>query len=378
MSRLSVALCDDFVEERWPSMDRIAAMLAAQLSNGHRGRVSATRVCPEFVRTATRLPFAREAAVAVKADRFLNRFWRYPQHAALLRSRFDLFHVIDHSYAHLVNALPAERTVVTCHDLDAFRSLLEPQSEPRSTAFRSMTKRIAAGLRNAAHVICDTDAIRRDLLDAGLAEPARVSVVPLGVDEKFFGESVPPANGKVDILHVGSTAGRKRIDILLRIVAALAAQFPSLRLIRVGDGLADHQRQLAETLGITKRIVEERAVGEDALAQWYRRAALVVHPSDREGFGLPVLEALASGTPVVASDLPVLREVAGDTATFCTPGDVDEWARTAAELLRERTRRPNRWRARQERGRARARQFTWRRFADGVVGVYEQLAGTHA
>ncbi len=378
MSRLAVALCDDFAEERWPSMDRVAGMLAEQLSTEHADRVAATRVCPRFVRTATRIPGVRAAGAAVKADRFINRFWRYPHHAASLRGRFDLFHVIDHSYAHLVNALPAERTIVTCHDLDAFRSLLEPDADPRSAPFRSMTKRIAAGLGRAAHVICDTDIIRREVIAAKLADPARVSVVPLGVDDRFFVDAVPDGAEAVDLLHVGSTVPRKRVDVLLRVVAGLASEFPTARLIQVGDPLTDDQRQLARELRVDDRVVEREGIDEHALPTCYRGAAIVMQPSDREGFGLPVVEALAAGTPVVASDLPVLREVAGDAATFCRAGDVESWTRTVAGLLRERERCPARWRVRQDAGRRRARQFTWRRFADDVVRVYERLAEARA
>ena len=375
MTRLSIALCDDFAEERWPSMDRVAAMLEAELANGHRARFAAARVRPPFVRAATRVPLVGGAAAATKADRFLNRFWRYPQHAASLRDRFDLFHIVDHSYAHLVHALPADRTVVTCHDLDAFRSLLDPDADPRSAPFRSMTRRIATGLSQAAHVICDTDAIRRDLVAAALVAPDRVSVAPLGVDARFFAPDSPADAATIDLLHVGSTVPRKRIDLLLRSVAAVAAEMPSVRLVRVGDPLTADQRALARTLGIADRIVERVSVDEDALAACYRSAALVLQPSDREGFGLPVVEALASGAPVVASDLPVLREVGGDAVTFCPAGDLDAWCRATLDLLRERASCAGRWRARQDAGRTRARQFTWRRFGDAVAAVYERVAG---
>lgn len=374
MMPLTVALCDDFAEERWPSMERVAARLAGELSNGFRARVAATRVCPPFAHAATRVPVVGGAPAATKADRFLNRFWRYPRRAASLRRQFDLFHVIDHSYAHLVNVLPAERTIVTCHDLDAFRSLIEPEADPRSAPFRSMTRRIAAGLSSAAHVMCDTDAVRRELVSALLVRADRVSVAPLGVDDRFFAEALSAPDEAVDLLHVGSTAARKRIDVLLRIVAAAAIDTPSVRLVRVGDPLLDEHRQLARDLGIADRIVEHRDVDEDALAAFYRHATLVLQPSDREGFGLPVVEALASGTPVVASDLPVLREVGGSAVTFCPPGDVDAWARSVAELLRERVDCPQKWRARREAGRTHARHFSWRRFADRVVTVYEQVA----
>jgi glycosyltransferase involved in cell wall biosynthesis len=372
---LSVALCDDFAEELWPSMDRVAAMLDAELAHDTAQRVHARRVRPPYLRAATRLPMVGAASAATKVDRFLNRFWHYPRHAATLRDRFDVFHVVDHSYAHVALALPARRTVVTCHDMDAFRSVIEPAVDPRSAPFRSMTRRIAAGLRAAAHVVCDTAAIADALVDAALADAGRVSVVPLGVETRFFSAGCSPQDDRVDLLHVGSTVSRKRIDVLLRVIAGLARDIPSLRLVRVGDPLTPAQRELARELDISDRIVERHSIDESALEECYRRAAMVLQPSEREGFGLPLLEALASGTPVVASDLAVLREVGGDAAMFCPVGDVDGWVRTVGDLLRERANCPLRWRARQDTGRARARLFSWRRFADEMIGIYERVAG---
>src|SRR6185295_18885544 len=89
-------------------------------------------------------------------------------------------HVVDHSYAQLVHQLPADRTLVTCHDLDTFRSILEPELEPRSAAFRAMTRRILNGLRQAAHVACDTAATRDGLVRAAGVDAARTTVIPNG------------------------------------------------------------------------------------------------------------------------------------------------------------------------------------------------------
>lgn len=372
---MRIALCDDFAAEQWPSMDRVAAMLDRELSRDRLGRYAVERVCPPFVRAAAVVPPFSRTPSAFKADRMLSRFWRYPRHLRAIRGGFDLFHVIDHSYAHLVHALPPGRAVVTCHDLDAFRSITVPGEEPRSAAFRAMTRRIAAGLGRAARVICDTDAVRRELIATGFVADDRVGVVPLGVDDRFFAApAAPAADDAIEILHVGSTAPRKRVDVLLRVCGRLAASWPALRLVRVGDPLTPEQRRTARDAGIAHRLVELGAIDEDALADRYRRAALVLQPSDREGFGLPVVEALASATPVVASDLPVLREVGGAAVTFCAGGDVDAWVHAVDALLRERAQCPARWQARRDAARARARGFTWARFADGVARVYDEVA----
>jgi glycosyltransferase involved in cell wall biosynthesis len=109
------------------------------------------------------------------------------------------------------------------------------------------------------------------------------------------------------------------------------------------------------------------------LAAVYRRSALVLLPSDREGFGLPVLEALACGTPVVASDIEALREVGGDAVTYCPVGDVACWRASILELLQAR-RRPAEWAARRDAGIARAAAFSWSRYTREIAALYRRLA----
>ena len=385
MKPIRVAICDDFREERWPSMDRVARMLHVQLNTHLANAFRADLVGPPFLRAATRLPLAGRSGTAFNADRFLNRFWRYPRHAEAIAPEYDLFHVVDHSYAHLVHALPPARTVVTCHDLDAFRSVLLPTEEKRSGAFRTMTGEILSGLQRAARVMCDTASVRDELTVRGLVAPERLIVAPLGVDRVFFTArdeaadraaalAAPVPADAVEILHVGTTAERKRIDVLLRVCGALAREIPEVRLTRVGEPLTDEQRRVLGESGIDGRFTAVNHVDESTLAALYRRAAIVLQPSSREGFGLPVIEALASGTPVVASDLSVLREVGGTSVEFCKVGDVEGWRQKVGALLRERSDSALQWNARRERGREYARRFTWERFAADVARVYRDVA----
>src|SRR5262245_18735703 len=366
-------------------MDRVAAMLHAHVQAHHAEAIDARCVCPPFLHAATRLPLAGGSHAAFNVDRFLNRFWRYPRHVERLAGGFDLFHVVDHSYAHLVHSLPPARTIVTCHDLDAFRSVLTPVDERRSGAFRAMTREILSGLQGAARVMCDTASIRDELLTRGLVAAERLVVIPLGVDRVFFttrdeagdraaARVAPMPAGAVEILHVGTTADRKRIDVLIRVVAAHGREMPDVRLTRVGEPLTPSQTRLLHDTGIADRLTAVNGVDEATLAALYRRAALVLQPSAREGFGLPVIEALAAGTPVVASDLTVLREVGASAVEFCKAGDVDAWTEKAAALLRERQEAPLQWGVRRERGREHARRFTWENFAADVVNVYHDVA----
>jgi glycosyltransferase involved in cell wall biosynthesis len=382
---LRVAVCADYPEEGWPSMDRVATMLLAQLRRDYAGEIRATAVCPPFKRRAKRLRAGRPGGAASMADRLINRLWDYPRHVARLRADHEVFHVVDHSYSQLVHQLPGERTVVTCHDLDTFRSILCPREDRHSGPFRVMTRRILAGFRRAARITCDTAAIRDEIVSFGLVAPDRLVVAPVGVGASFASESDPVADrtaarltgtreGTTEILHVGSTIPRKRIDVVLRVLAEVGHGMASLQLVRVGGPFTAGQQRLARDLGVDGRISVLDRVDEPTLAALYRRAALVLLPSDREGFGLPLAEALACGTPVLASDIAVLREVGGDAAEYCAPGDVAAWCVGVTALLEERRDRPNDWAARRAIGIARARQFTWEGFARQLTQIYAELA----
>ena len=135
----------------------------------------------------------------------------------------------------------------------------------------------------------------------------------------------PISDGAIEILHVGSVIKRKRIDTLLEVFALVVKEFPQARLIRVGGQFTAEQIKMVEKLGINRSIKVLPFIDREVLAAVYRRAALVLQTSESEGFGLPVVEAMACGAPVIASDLAVLREVGGEAARFCPVGDVEAW-----------------------------------------------------
>lgn len=383
MSLPRLAVICDYREENWPSMDLVADMLLQNLRQEHAEIIDATRLAPLMRRRFTRSSF--ENGQRFKADRLLNRFWDYPRFLNRHRAEFDLFHVVDHSYAHLVHKLPAERTVVTCHDVDAFRCLFEDKAERRSLLFRSMTKQIMSGLGKAARVTCVSNATRDELLAHELVAPERTVVIPNGVHPSCSPETDPLADAEatrllgqadadtVEILHVGSNITRKRIDVLLKVFAAVRKEFPDARLIRVGGRLTSEQTKLAEQLGIAGAITVLPHLERNVLAAIYRRASLLLQPSEREGFGLPVVEALACGTPVVATDLAVLREVGGEAAVYCAVGDLTSWAESVTGLLAERSRESEQYRKRRTAAIAQAAKFSWAEHARQMVTLYQEV-----
>jgi glycosyltransferase involved in cell wall biosynthesis len=383
-SPLRVALLCDYREELWPSMDLVADMLWRHLEQSCYDQISAARIRPSFRHRFSRIPFLPER-LGSNADRALNRFVDYPLFLREKRN-YDLFHITDHSYSQLAHGLPPGRTIVTCHDLDTFRCLGAPESEPRPFWFRAMAQRTLDGFLKAAHVICVSEATKAEILRRGWFAEDKLTVNHLGVDPALTSGSSGIAQEEVRrvvgagcgceplyLLHVGSTVRRKRIDILLRTFATVVEAVPEIRLVKVGGVLTEEQRGLARILGIESRIIAAPDISRELLAAFYRNAALLLQPSDMEGFGLPVIEALACGCPVIASDIEALREAGGAAATYCSAGDTDAWTTSVLELLREREACPESWERRKTAGRRHADQFTWGANAHKTATVYKRV-----
>lgn len=384
MTRPRVAVVADLREEHWPSMDLVAEVLISGLEAGGDRPVDPFHLCPPMTRRLTRIPWLGQRALLNTTDRVINRYWDYPRWLRGQADRFDLFHIVDHSYAHLASMLPAGRSIVMCHDLDAFVGVL-PGATPPPAASRVMGRRLLAGLRAAARVVCGSRATHDALLAHGLVDASRAVVVPYALHPAFAPEPDRPADlelarwcgpradGALDILHVGSTIPRKRIDVLLETFAGLRRRHPAARLLRVGGPLTAAQTRQAERLGVAAAIVSLPFLDRRTLAAVYRHAALVLQPSEREGFGLPVAEALACGTPVVASDIPPLREAGGSAAAYCRAADLDAWTVAADALLDERADDPVAWTRRRSSGLAHARRFTPAAHARAMTAVYAEV-----
>ena len=366
-------------------MDLIAEMLSDHLAREHAECFEVELVRPRFIWPSSHRSQKITNERWFAAAKLFNRFAVYPRWIARNRARFDIFHIVDHSYSHLIHHLPADRCVVTCHDLDTFKCLLEPDIENRSWAFRAMTRRIFAGFRKAARVNCGSSATRDDVVRRGIIPSERLEVVPNGVHPIFTAVADPDADAEIcrllrrrsidsiEILHVGSTQPRKRIDLLLRIFAAVRANLPAARLIRVGGGLTKRDQGLAEQLGVSDAITILPFMERRILAAAYRRADVLVLPSDAEGFGLPIIEALACGVPVIASDLPVLREVGGNAVRYCAVEDVDAWSSAIAEVIRERDADGHARLERRALATAQASRFSWSANAKRATQVYLAL-----
>ena len=382
---LKVGIICDLKEEQWPSMDLVGDMLLEQFAQRRNGDLQASRVQPKLRRSCTALPLMRNSRLAWNADRLLNRAVYYPWWLRGRSRQFDVLHIVDHSYAQLAWQTTPSRTIVSCHDLEAFSCLFEQPAQRRPKWFQAYSRHILRGMQRAAHVVCVSDTVRCAAVENGLLDAKKVSVVHNGVHptcrpqpQKEFDEcavGLLPFDANTPLLlHVGSTVRRKRIDLLLRIFASVRRQSQHAKLVRIGGPLTAEQSAEATALGVLDHIVQLPFLSREALAAVYRRCNIALLPSEIEGFGLPVIEAMACGCPVVATDIPVLREVGGDAAIFVQLGQIEAWSDQIVALLAEEKVDPQARMLRREASIANARRFSWSAAANQLAYLYMQIA----
>ncbi len=275
--------------------------------------------------------------------------------------------------------------VVTIHDLIP---LLLPQYRSGVLA-RLYTGLVAASARGAAAVITDSEHSRRDIVRHLGLDEGRVTAIPLAAGEAYhprpammLDESVRQKYGLPPeyVLYLGGFDVRKNIENLIKAFTyvktgtqdafplVLAGRLPDRKTPRFADvhGLIE-----AMDLGDVVRLIGE--VGEADKPALYRMASCFVFPSRYEGFGLPVLEAMACGTPVVTSDASSLPEIVGDAGFAVAPDDARHLAGSIlAVLVQENVARDLK-----EKGLARSRQFSWERTARETLAVYEGIGSAH-
>jgi len=303
--------------------------------------------------------------------------------AAARGRHHDVFHWLSHMHA---PAFPPRRSVLTVHDLILERFA---QLYPNHTKFAYRAARELEGMamRKATVLIADSNATRDDLLASHATDPGRVRVAPLGVSPRF----APATPAEVTavrkhhaltvpfVLYLGGIDARKDVTLLLDAFARVVAQREApVLLVLAGHVLNAPEypalMERARALRLTERMRVLEFVPMEHLAMLLSAARVFAFPSRSEGFGLPPLEAMACGTPVVCTTGGALGEVVGDAALTAPPGDAVTFA---AQLERALDDEPLREMLR-ARGLARAATFTWARTAEATVAAYRVAIGAGA
>ena len=277
--------------------------------------------------------------------------------------------------------LPAS-TVVTVHDVIP---LVMPEYRQRAPS-RMYTSLVAFTVRRANAIITVSDYSKRDIMRAMNIPEERIHVIGNAVDESYrpitdtrLIDAVRERYGigPKYILYFGGFDMRKNVDRVLQAYAslppAIRAEYQLViagRLHLLGHPLYPDPRPRVRQLGLDDRVVVTGTIREQDKAPLYSAATVYLFPSLYEGFGIPVLEAMACGAAVITSNLSALPEVAGDAAYYVDPYDVDA-IRTAIEELLDSPAQRDELR---ERALERARHFSWTRVAQQTLEVYKKLA----
>jgi alpha-1,3-rhamnosyl/mannosyltransferase len=361
-----VTLCVDALSPRPGGIGRYAWELCKGLAQSEqinelryfaRGRLIAD---PAALLTDAKLP--RRPRLARVVDRWMTK------------------RVLNSSCVHGPNYfLPpeAESGVITVHDLSVFRY---PETHPseRVAAFERL---FASSLVRADHIITDTETVRRELIEMHSLAPESISAVPLGADAKFRPIETQQVAKKIaqwDLmpgsygLSVAAFEPRKKIAELIAAWRQLPARIRETYPLVLAGGCGWRNDELHEQIADATSEGWLRYLGfvyEDDLPALYSGAALFIYPSIYEGFGLPPIEAMASGVPVIVSNRSCLPEVCGDAARYVDPDDVVSFGTAIEECLSDEA-----WRtASVERGAARAAEFSWRRCVEDTVAVYRRI-----
>jgi glycosyltransferase involved in cell wall biosynthesis len=297
--------------------------------------------------------------------------WEQVRGAALAaRAAADVWHGPHYT---MPRGLGRTASVVTVHDLTFFDHP-EWHERVKVAYFRRMTNFAA---RNASVLVCDSE-YTAARLEVRCEPRGEVRVVPLGVDHERF--SPAPNDTSLALLaphgieppymaFAGTLEPRKNLPALIDAFAQIAKTRPGVRLVLAGGNGwgADAVRDAIAASGAATRILRPGYLDDATLVALLRHATAVAYPSFEEGFGLPALEALACGTPLVASDSSAIREVVGDAGLLVPPDDATAIAGALARVLDD----PELAARLRAAGPPRAAAFTWARCVDGYVAAYE-------
>ncbi len=290
---------------------------------------------------------------------------------ALRRLAVDVLHSTHHT---LPLAPASFRRVVTIHDVTFFR--IPERYPPARRLYMQTLTRLAARVADA--IIVPSNTVRDDVIKALHAPPEKIATVYEAAASRFKPVAPDAASAVareygVDgpyVLSVGSLEPGKNRSRLIRAVGMMRDAGSPCRLVIVGQKAWHYEAEFAlvERLSLGDRISYLGYVAEDDLPALYGGATAFAFPSLYEGFGLPVIEAMACGTPVLTSNLSATEEVAGGAAVLVDPLSIEEIRHGLASLLNE----PSLREELTAKGLARAAEFSWRRAADETHAVYER------
>jgi glycosyltransferase involved in cell wall biosynthesis len=327
---------------------------------------------PTIVDELNRASLANLHSTTAKASSIRGHWWSIGLPLYARRARFDLFHGTNFD----VPLWNSRRSVVTIHDLS---SLLHPDKH-RQRSVRRARVRLPLAIRLAKKIITPTESVKREVCEYFAVNPNKVAAIPLAARRNF--QTLVPSqtiairkrlNIEDDfLLFVGTLEPRKNLLTLLKALQQILSQ-TSLRpqlVIAGGEGwLMDETFSFMDKSEISGRLRLTGYLGDEELCALYSSCRLFIYPSLYEGFGLPPLEAMACGAPVIAGRIPALQETLGQSARLVDPNDARELAKNIIELWTDEQQRQKL----SSSGKQNAARFSWEQTARMTLEVYREV-----
>ncbi len=353
----------------------IYALVRADKENTYRlfsAKQPATLPVPDPIPTGDNISYHQ----APLNERWLYRLWyrlRLPLPVQLMTGQIDLFHSPDFVLPPVRGDIP---TILTVHDL----SFIHYPKTFTPALVNYLNRVVPWSVGRATHILADSQATKADLINIWNVTAEKVTVLYSGVSGRFRPvtdkKQLSAVRQKYSIgdapylVSVSTLQPRKNFQMLIQAFKPVAKQKPHNLIIAGGKGWL-YEEMLAEVAkqGLEGRVKFIGFVEDGDLPSLYSQAALMVFPSLYEGFGLPLLEAMACGVPVLTSNASCLPEVAGEAAVLLSPTDKAAWSHTMNELLSNPGRRARMVAA----GFLQVRKFTWKKAAGQLLEIYQEL-----
>lgn len=292
--------------------------------------------------------------------------------------RYDLYDLSNQTLSFI--SKKREPSIVTVHDII---ELIDPQD----TKARLLNKYLMSGITKADRIVAVSQYTKNSLQQYFGIPASDITVISNGVDETY--QEIPNYVSSIAyqelirdfgltdrsplILSVGSEHPRKNMKTILRTISLLKKQFPNILLIKVGDaGLLSGRKETLDTIDRLDLKANVKLVGSiptDRLNELYNVADALLFPSRHEGFGMPPLESMAAGCPVVCSNATSLPEVVGDAALMHETDDANAFSKSIVHLVTNEEFRITLI----QKGKERAKQFSWEKAAHDMLQVYRTL-----
>ena len=282
-------------------------------------------------------------------------------------------HITSQQFAYLLKSLELDKTIITCYDLIPWA-----YENNRSSFWKNNIE----GLSKADKIITISEFSKSEIIKYAGYSPDKIEIVYPAVDHDIYRKArdknilkrLNISESCKIILYVGSEEPRQNVDLLIKAFSELKKQLPEIKLIKIGNphlyGAREKILELIKKLNLQKDIIFRDYVPEEELPKWYNAADLMVYPCSYAGFGMPPLEAMSCGTPVITSKSTSLPEVVGDAGIIVDPQDINTLTNKMYNVLTNENLSENM----SKKGLERAKLFNWNDSAKKTLEIYKEMA----